>query len=97
MACYCRDGDALRYEDMSKEELIEIIKAKNDKMNALAGATYVLSRDLVNKKGCLDPLEYAPLMFKLLAVMGYNLDELKESYNDMKKLLEIDVDLRKRL
>lgn len=82
---------------MSKEELIEIIKNKNEKMNGFAGATYALSRDLYNKKGCLDPLEYAPLMFRLLAVMGYNLDELKDCYSDMKKLLELDVDLRKRL
>lgn len=82
---------------MSKDELIEIIKNKNEKMNGFAGAFYVLSRDLFNKKGCLDPLEYTPLMFKLLEVMGYNLDELKDCGSDMKKLLELDVDLRKRM
>lgn len=82
---------------MSNEELIEIIKHKNEKMNGFAGATYALICDLYNKKGCLDPLEYVPLMFKLLMVMGYNLDELKDCYGDMKKLLELDVDLRKRL
>lgn len=82
---------------MNKEELIEIIKNKNEKMNGFAGATYALIRDLCNKKGCLDPLEYGPLMFKLLVVMGYNLDELKDCYGDMKKLLELDVDLRKRM
>lgn len=82
---------------MSKEELIEIIKDKNEKMNGCAGAIYAISRDLCNKKGCLDPLEYVPLMFKLLVVMGYNLNELKDCYSDMNKLLELDVDLRKRM
>lgn len=82
---------------MSKEELIEIIKDKNEKMNGFAGATYALVCDLCNKKGCLDPLKYAPLMFRLLVVMGYNLDELKDCYGDMKKLLALDVDLRKRM
>ena len=82
---------------MSKDELIEIIKDKNKKMNVFAGTTYALSRDLFNNKGCLDPLEYAPSILKLLVVMGYNLDELQDCYGDMKKLLELDVDLRKRL